>query len=140
MEDGFLMNVTEKIFLVIQQKSYYIVSVLFVKEALDKEIYLFAHIVELRWIGRNKMSIDTELRSELPEDALVFDNLAYDKAIIGITTDDRVVYDYDKMVEDLVVNEDFTLEEAIEWIDYNTIGILPYSEDNRPIVMYPIVR
>ena len=86
------------------------------------------------------MSIDTELRSELPEDALVFDNLAYDKAIIGITTDDRVVYDYDKMVEDLVVNEDFTLEEAIEWIDYNTIGILPYSEDNRPIVMYPIVR
>ena len=86
------------------------------------------------------MSIDLELRSELPEDTLVFDNLAYDKAIIGITTDDRVVYDYDKMVEDLVVNEDFTLEEAIEWIDYNTIGILPYSEDNRPIVMYPIVR
>lgn len=86
------------------------------------------------------MSIDTELRSELPEDALVFDNLAYDNAIIGITTDDRVVYDYDKMVEDLVVNENFTLEEAMEWIDYNTIGILPYSEDNRPIVMYPIVR
>ena len=86
------------------------------------------------------MSIDLELRSELPEDTLVFDNLAYDNAIIGITTDDRVVYDYDKMVEDLVVNEDFTLEEAIEWIDYNTIGILPYSEDNRPIVMYPIVR
>lgn len=86
------------------------------------------------------MSIDLELRSELPEDALVFDNSAYDKAIIGITTDDRVVYDYDKMVEDLVVNEDFTLEEAIEWIDYNTIGILPYSEDNRPIVMYPIAR
>ena len=86
------------------------------------------------------MSIDLELRSELPEDTLVFDNLAYDNAIIGITTDDRVVYDYDKMVEDLVVNENFTLEEAIEWIDYNTIGILPYSEDNRPIVMYPIVR
>ena len=86
------------------------------------------------------MSIDLELRSELPEDTLVFDNLAYDSAIIGVTTDDRVVYDYDKMLEDLVVNENFTLEEAIEWIDYNTIGILPYSEDNRPIVMYPIVR
>jgi hypothetical protein len=86
------------------------------------------------------MSIDTELRSELPEDALVFDNLAYDNAIIGVTIDDRVVYDYDKMIEDLVASEGFTLEEAIEWIDYNTIGVLPYSEDNRPIVMYPITR
>jgi len=86
------------------------------------------------------MSIDLELRSELPEDALVFDNLAYDKAIIGVTTDDRVVYDYDKMLEDLVASEGFTLEEAIEWIDYNTVGILPYSDDNRPIVMYPIAR
>lgn len=86
------------------------------------------------------MSVNLSLREELPEDALVFDNLAYDSAIIGVTTDDRVVYDYDKMVEDLVVNEDFTLEEAIEWIDYNTIGILPYSEDNRPIIMYHILR
>ena len=86
------------------------------------------------------MSIDTELRSELPEDALVFDNLAYDKAIIGIPTDDRVVYDYDKMVEDLVVNEDFTLEEAIEWIDYNTIRSLPYAGENGPIIMYHILR
>lgn len=86
------------------------------------------------------MSIDLELRSELPEDALVFDNLAYDKAIIGVTTDDRVVYDYDKMLEDLVASEGFTLEEAIEWIDYNTIGILPYSDDNRPVVMYSITR
>ena len=86
------------------------------------------------------MSVDLELRSELPEDALVFENLAYDNAIIGISTDDRVVYDYDKMVEDLVVNEGFTLEEAIEWIDYNTIGVLPYSETNKPIVMYPIAR
>lgn len=86
------------------------------------------------------MSVNLSLREELPEDALVFDNLAYDSAIIGVTTDDRVVYDYDKMVEDLVVNENFTLEEAMEWIDYNTIGVLPYSEDNRPIVMYPIIK
>lgn len=84
------------------------------------------------------MSVNLNLREELPEDALVFDNFAYDSAIIGITTDDRVVYDYNKMLEDLVVNEEFTLEEAMEWIDYNTIRALPYAGENGPIIMYPL--
>ena len=44
------------------------------------------------------MSVNLNLREELPEDALVFDNFAYDDAIIGVTTDDRVVYDYNKML------------------------------------------
>lgn len=86
------------------------------------------------------MSIDLELRAELPEETIVFDNFAYDGAIIGITTDDRVVYDYNKMLEDLVVNEEFTLEEAMEWIDYNTIRALPYTGENGPIIMYPIMK
>ena len=48
------------------------------------------------------MSVILELRSELPEDAIVFDNMSYDSSIIGVTTDGRVVYDYDKMVEELM--------------------------------------
>ena len=85
------------------------------------------------------MSVNLNLREELPEDAIVFDNFAYDNAIIGITTDDRVVYDYNKMLEDLVVNEEFTLEEAAEWVDYNTIRALPYAGENGPIIMYPVI-
>jgi hypothetical protein len=34
--------------------------------------------------------------------------------------------------------EEFTEEEAIEWIDYNTIRALPYMGEKAPIIMYPI--
>ena len=72
------------------------------------------------------------------EDAVVFDNPSYDDAIIGVT-DGRVVYDFDKMVECLVNDEDMSEEEAIEFIEYNTIRALPYIE-NAPIVMFSILE
>lgn len=84
------------------------------------------------------MAVNLELRSELPEDAIVFDNMSYDGSIIGVTTDGRVVYDYDKMVEELMRDEEWDYEDAVEWIDYNTIRALPYAGENGPIIMYPI--
>ena len=65
---------------------------------------------------------------------------SYDTALIGVTTDDRAVYDYDKMVDWLVETEDFTPEEAAEWIDYNTIRALSYMGPDGPIVMYPLME
>jgi hypothetical protein len=44
------------------------------------------------------------------------------------------------MIKWLVNNEEFTEEEAIEWIDYNTIRALGYMGENAPIVMYPLER
>ena len=84
------------------------------------------------------MSINLQLRDELPEDAIVFDNMSYDGSIIGVTTDDRVVYSYDKMVEELMQDEEWSYEDAVEWIDYNTIRALPYAGPNGPIIMYNI--
>ena len=84
------------------------------------------------------MSINIELRSDLPEEAIVFDNVAYDNSIIGVTTDNRVVYDYDKMIEELMQDEHWTYEEAIDWIDYNTIRSIQYAGENAPIIMYSI--
>lgn len=84
------------------------------------------------------MSVNLQLRDELPEDAIVFDNMSYDGSIIGVTTDDRVVYSYDKMVEELMQDEEWSYEDAVEWIDYNTIRALPYAGPNGPIIMYPI--
>ena len=86
------------------------------------------------------MAVDLELRAELPEDALVFDNMSYDGAIVGVTTDDRVVYDYDKMIEELMTDEGWSYEEASEWINYNTIRALPYAGENGPIIMYTILK
>ena len=86
------------------------------------------------------MAVDLELRAELPEDAIVFDNMSYDGSIVGVTTEGRVVYDYDKMVEELMQYEEWSYEDAAEWIDYNTIRTLPYAGENGPIIMYPILK
>ena len=63
-------------------------------------------------------------------------NYSYDTALIGVTHDDRAVYDYDLMVEWLMKEEGFTEEEALEWIDYNTLRALPYMGSDGPIILH----
>lgn len=82
------------------------------------------------------MAINENVRLELCEESIVFDNPSFDNSIIGITTDDRVVYDYDKMVEELMVDENISEQEAIDWIEYNTIRAIPYAGEMAPIVMF----
>ena len=65
-------------------------------------------------------------------------NFSYDTALIGVTDDNRAVYDFDKMVEWLIEVEGFTHEESVEWIEYNTIRALPYFGEDAPIIMYPL--
>ena len=61
---------------------------------------------------------------------------SYDDALIGVSSDDRAIYDYDLMVEWLMEKDGITEEEAAEWIDYNTIPALGYMGADGPIVMY----
>lgn len=70
------------------------------------------------------------------EEAVIFDNPDYDAAIIGISSDDKVIYDYDLMIECLMLDEGMSMEDAIDFIDYNTFRALPYSGSDGPIVMY----
>ena len=84
------------------------------------------------------MAVNLEIRSELPEEAIIFDNMSYDNSIVGVTTDGRVVYDYDKMIEELMQDEEWSYEDAVEWIEYNTIRSLPYGSPGAPIIMYSI--
>ena len=70
------------------------------------------------------------------EDAIVFENPDYAAAYIGMSNDDRVVYSYDRMIECLMEEDGMTYEEAIEFIDFNTIRALPYMGDRGPIVLY----
>lgn len=70
------------------------------------------------------------------EHSIIFTNPDYDDAIIGISHDDRVIYDYDKMIAHLMEHEDMTDEEAADYISYNTIRSIPYTGEYAPIVMY----
>ena len=62
----------------------------------------------------------------------------YDDALVGVSEEGRAIYDYDKMVTWLMETEALTYEEAIEWIEYNTIRALPYAGPKAPIIMHPL--
>ena len=83
-----------------------------------------------------------ELITELGyEDVPVFDNsigFDYADAFIGMSDEGRAVYSYDKMVEHIMLKEGWTFEEAVEWIEYNTIRAIPYAGPNAPIVVYDV--
>ena len=67
------------------------------------------------------------------EEVLLFEDPCYDSAFVGLSDDDRAVYDYGLMVEYLVEKDGMEPDEAMEFIDYNTIRSLPYYS-NHPIV------
>ena len=78
------------------------------------------------------MTLDEVNDNEL--DIVVFSNPNYKDSIIGISSDNRVIYDYDSMVKELVEKDNITELEAIEFIDYNTLRSLSYVE-NSPIIL-----
>ena len=71
------------------------------------------------------------------EESVVFENPDFDEAIIGVDTYGRVIYDFDKMVDSLMQEGGMTWEDAVEFIEYNTIRALPYIPEH-PIVMYKL--
>lgn len=84
--------------------------------------------------------INNEIRdfiAEEHEEAVVFNVPSYDNAIVGLSEDGRVIYDYDLMIKELTNDTALTEDEAIQHIDYNTIRTLPYIEEQvRPIILY----
>jgi hypothetical protein len=69
------------------------------------------------------------------ENVLIFSNPSYASAFVGISEDNRAIYDFDKMIEYLIEEEGWSDIEAIEFIEQNCLRSLPYYE-NAPIVMY----
>ena len=72
----------------------------------------------------------------------------YNCGLIGVTEDKcHMIYSYSKLTEGMAQKEfesntegktlEECLQEACEWVDYNTIRSLPYmDEDHRPIMIY----
>ena len=56
---------------------------------------------------------------------------------IGLTEDNHIIYDYELLIKSLMNHNNWTKEEAMEWLDYNTLGSIPYmaSKGNEPIIM-----
>lgn len=54
------------------------------------------------------------------DEAIVFDQL--DAAIVGVDHNGYLVYSYKQMLK-CFQKQGMTLDEAIEWIDYNVLGV-----------------
>ena len=80
--------------------------------------------------------VNQKVRERLDDDALVFDNPAYDNSIIGETFDGRAIYDIESMADELASDDEITVEEAMDFIDYNAIRSLPYAGEKAPVVVH----
>ena len=81
------------------------------------------------------MAVNEKIRDKLPDGSIIFNDEAFDNSIIGISSDSCVVYSYSAMVEEYMKDNNCSDEDAIAWIDYNTIRALPYLPTPRPIII-----
>ena len=66
----------------------------------------------------------------------VFENFC--SAFIGVTESGRAVYDFNKMVKELMDQDGASEMDAMDDIYYNTIPSLPYAGPLAPIILYPV--
>ena len=91
---------------------------------------------------------NTELKEKIADHIMDEDEL--DKIIvlegdefadgcIGITEDNHLVYSYEKLVESLT-KEYGSENDAIEWLEYNTLRAIPYmaSQGYEPIIIHEL--
>lgn len=72
------------------------------------------------------------------EETIFFENPSFVKAITGITDSGQLIYDYDLMIAAAMEEENWNADEAVDWIEYNTIRSIPYMGHAHPIVSLPI--
>lgn len=81
----------------------------------------------------------TPLREALDEHAdgaVILEPEYLDEAIIGLSSDDRIVYDYTKLMKAFMEHDGMTYDEAAEWIDFNIINAHFGAQD--PIIMWDV--
>jgi hypothetical protein len=72
-------------------------------------------------------------RALLEAGATLFDPEALDVAIVDVGRGGNAIYDYWRLVAAFAQLHDSGIEEAQEWVDYNTLRSLPYiPEATRP--------
>lgn len=73
---------------------------------------------------------------EVSPNAVLFDNPSFDASIIDIEySSGAVIYSLCDMMEELAEADNITYMDAVEFIDYNTVRVIPYINDGvAPII------
>ena len=69
------------------------------------------------------------------EDVLILEEPAYETAFIGVSLSNQAVYDYDKMIEWLVTNENMDYESAADFICWNDSF---YYGEGYPLIIFSV--
>ena len=69
------------------------------------------------------------------EDAVLFESPCFTRAIVGVSEEGRVAYDFERMVESFMEEAGIERDEAVEFICYNTVRACEYIDD-PPIILY----
>jgi len=73
----------------------------------------------------------------LDDETIVLEPRTLDSAIVSIDMrSDRLIYDYDLLIEAFMRDNDWDISTAAEWVDYNVCG--SYVE-NGPIISYSMI-
>lgn len=87
------------------------------------------------------MAVNLDIRENMiPWGTVILDNPAFDNSIIGITFDDRLIYCYELMVEELMQDWGWDDLDVMEWLDYNTVRAIPYFGEKAPIIVSEIIQ
>lgn len=71
------------------------------------------------------------------EEIVVLEPEYYDEGIVGTDEEGRLIYGYYELVEAIAGNDEMSEEDAIEWVDYNTIRGIPYMGLYHPYILFP---
>lgn len=69
------------------------------------------------------------------ENVLTIDG--FDDAVIGVSANNEIIYDYEKMVLVLMQRDDMTASDAREYLDYNVLFTRTSGAVN-PVIMFRI--
>lgn len=82
-----------------------------------------------------KLQYKRDAIAEMYEDAIILEDPAFDRSIVGVTTNGEVIYDLDRMEAEFAEDTHCTREDAAEFISVNTIRAIPYMGEGHPIVI-----
>ena len=84
-------------------------------------------------------SLKEWLVSQGYDEAIVLENPSYRNAVVGISDEGRVIYSEKIIIEDMIIDEGMSYEEALDNFNYNLIRSLPYMSEMAPIIQHDLI-
>ncbi len=83
----------------------------------------------------DKDKIEELLANADPKSLRLGPSTTFDRAILGLTSDGRIVYSENRILLALQEVDGMDYEEALEWYEYNTARGVAYAGKKAPIII-----